>query len=442
MTALTSPSFVSQDGAPASRWFHRLLVNRALGWVLIVPFALMIVITAWQYAGIEARQRAGLGPDASLLIANGDAAKQRVLNDYEDFYIVGRMYWEGDVLPAYKNETLQAAQRRFTGIDNFMPWAYPPQMTALAPLLPLVGMGWSFFLFMGGSLALYFHVLRRIDARYVGAALLAVYPAMMLNTRLGQNGFLTGALIGMVLLGIRARKDSAGVPLGLMLIKPHMGVAIGILTLLEQRWRMLAIGVGVVVVTSLAATAMLGFAIWPAFLGSVQEVSGFVKLGLFPLYRMSSVYAAARSFGVSSDLSFALHIAVAVIALGTLVLAAIRKWPMNRVLALTALCSVAVSPYNYDYDFGCLAVGLCLVLPELLERIRFPELVLFYLFCWIGSGSGLFQHFRASLFMGTIEHPIGTSLNWSFHAVGVIAATILIALVLRRGDREAAALQP
>lgn len=432
MTALTSPTFAPESGASTAPWYRRLLVNRLLGWALVVPLTLMIALTSWQYVGIEAHQNAGVKPDASLLIAGGTAAKQRVLNDYEDFYIIGRLYREGEILRAYDNDYLMASQRRFTGAETFMPWAYPPQMTALAPLLPLVGMGWSFLLFMGGTLALYFAVLCRVDARHAGAALLAIYPALVLNARLGQNGFLTGALIGMVLLGLRARKDSAGVPLGLMLIKPHMGVAIGLVTLMERRWRMLAIGIAVVVLSSIAATLMLGLAVWPAFLGGVQDAGGFLRQGLFPLYRMSSVYAGVRSFGLSSELSFAVHIGAAILAVGLLVLAHIRKLPTNRLLALTALVSIAISPYNYDYDFGCLAVALCFILPELLERIRFGELVLFYAFCWIGSGAGLLQHFRASLIEGVINHPQGSSLNWSFQAIGVIAALLLAVWILRR----------
>ena len=87
MTALTSPEFAAESGASAAPWYSRMLVNRLLGWALVMPLALMIALTSWQYMGIEAHQNAGVKPDASLLIAGGAAAKQRVLNDYEDFYV-------------------------------------------------------------------------------------------------------------------------------------------------------------------------------------------------------------------------------------------------------------------------------------------------------------------------------------------------------------------
>jgi hypothetical protein len=128
----------------------------------------------------------------------------------------------------------------------------------------------------------------------------------VLDARLGQNGFLSGALIGLFLLALRAGRDSAGVPLGLMVFKPHMGVVIGLLALLKGRFRLLALGVAVVVGTCLAATAMLGVAVWPAFLEGAQA-GVFLKQGAFPLYRMSSIYAGLRSFDLSPDMAMAGH---------------------------------------------------------------------------------------------------------------------------------------
>lgn len=413
-------------------WHRRLLVNRWLAWLLLLGLAGLLALTGLQYLRIEAASEAGKGPQGSMLVADASVKNARILNDYEDFYVVGRLWREGDILAAYDNDYLMAAQQRFTGAQTFMPWAYPPQLTALMPLLPLAGLGGSFLLFMGASLAIYFVVLLRCDARHAGAALLAVYPALVLDARLGQNGFLTGALIGLFLLAFRARRDAAGAPLGLMVIKPHLAAVIGLLTLLERRWKVAAIAAAIVVATSVAATLVLGTGVWPTFLSGIRDAGGYLREGAYPLYRMSSVYAGVRSFDLPANLAMAVHVAVAMLAIGLVALAWRRKLATNRLLALAGVASVFISPYNYDYDLACLAVALCLVLPELLERMDLGETLLFYALAWVGSGAGLAQHFHAVLLAGTTAHPHGSPLNWSFQAMGVLAAAALAAKVLRR----------
>lgn len=417
-------------------WYRKLLENRWLGGLLIALLGGLIILTAKQYQKIEAAGSAGQERRGSMLVADKSVTDTRILNDYEDFYVVGRLYREGDILAAYRNDYLMAAQKRFTGAQTFMPWAYPPQITALVPLLPKLGLGLSYLLFAGGTLALFFAVLSRFGANHAGAGLLAVFPALVLNARLGQNGFLTAALIGLFLLVFRKRNDAAGIPLGLMVIKPHLGVAIGLLALLDRRWKVLAIAIAVVVITSLGATLVLGVGVWPAFFGGVGDAGGYLRAGLYPLYRMSSVYAGVRSFDLPADSAFVVHIAVALVVLVLVTAAFLRRWPANRLMALAAVATVFISPYNYDYDYAVLAIAVSLVLPELLDRIRFAELAAFYALCWIGSGAGLAQHFHAVLLARTTEHPHGSSLNWSFQAIGVIAASALAAFVLRRTPTE------
>ena len=49
-----------------------------------------------------------------------------------------------------------------------------------------------------------------------------LFPAMAITIGCGQNGFLTGALIGLVCLNVERRQLLAGLALGAMVIKPHL----------------------------------------------------------------------------------------------------------------------------------------------------------------------------------------------------------------------------
>jgi hypothetical protein len=416
----------------AQRAIHRLLVNDWLAWLLVLPLLGMIALTTAQYRGIERETGERLGQSGSLLVADASVRNARILNDYEDFYVVGRLFREGDIIAAYDNDYLTAAQARFTGSTTFMPWAYPPPLTALVPLLPKLGLSWSYLVFMALTLVLYLWSLVGYGPRLVGAAMLAVFPALVLVVRLGQNGMLTGALIAFFLLALSRDRKAAGLPLGLMAIKPHLGVALGLLALLQRRWTVLGIAVAVVLASCAMATMVLGMRVWPAFFSGVAAAGGYLREGLFPLYRMSSVYAALRSFGALPHTAMAVHILAAVLALGLVFLAWRKGMRRNRLLALTCFATLFVSPYNYDYDLACLAAAVALILPEFLARARTGEIVAFYGLAWIGTGAGLVQHFNAVLLAGTTVHAHGSPLNWSVQAAGLIAAALLVATILRR----------
>jgi hypothetical protein len=411
---------------------QHLLVNRWLAWLLSAALLALVVTTTLQYRRVETQSGPERDAEGSMLVADANTSRARILNDYDDFYVVGRLFREGDILAAYDNAYLTAAQQRFTGTTTFMPWAYPPPLTAAVALLPLAGLAWSYLLFMVATLLLYLWTLSRFGAKLVGASMLAVFPALVLVVRLGQNGMLTGALIGLFLLGLRGDRNGAGVPLGLMMIKPHLAIALGLLALLKRRWTLLAIAVAVVLGLCVVATAVLGFGVWPAFFSGAAAAGGYLSEGLFPLYRMSSIYAGVRSFDAAPHTAMAVHVTGALAALGSVAVAWRAGLRTNRLLALTCFATLFVSPYNYDYDTVCLAVAVTLILPELLARARTAELVAFYVLAWIGTGAGLAQHFHAVLIAGTTDHRLGSSLSWSFQAVGLLATAALVAVILRR----------
>jgi hypothetical protein len=409
-----------------------LLINRWLGWVVIGPIALMLLATAYQ---LDVVRR---DPNAStLMVKNQELSGKRNLNDFDEFYLVGELCCGSKVLDTYDVDKLLAYQQAFTGSKSFLPWTYPPQFTAALAILPLLTIGWSFLAFTGGTMVFYLLIVRRAGWEYGGAAMLAIFPALILNARLGQNGFLTAGLIGLVLESLRRRGTTGGIPLGLLAIKPHLGLGLALMTVLERRLGTIVIAAITVVVTCGLATLILGTEVWPAWFAGVKQSSGFLNDGLYALYRLSSVYALFRSFGASSSLAFACHAVVAFAAVGILVLAYFRKWPINRLLAFTAVVNLLISPYNHDYDYASVTFAIMLILPELLRRITLWELGAFYLLTWVGTGAGLLQHLRAAVLYGTLEHPLGTSLAWSLEAPAILLATCLVTLVLRRPDSSA-----
>lgn len=314
---------------------------------------------------------------------------KKVLTDYDAFHVAGLLALDGHAADAYRIHTMIDAQQRFTGTLSFMPWTYPPPFTLFVAGLAKLPIGLGFLVFMTASLTLYLVVLRRIAGAYLPGVMIVMMPTLLLLMRTGQNGFLTGGLIGLFLLAWLQRKAGAGVPLGLMVIKPHLAVAIALMTLLERRWRAVAIAAVTVTTLLLVPTLVFGLPIWQGFVDGVKESSGFLSKGYYPLFRMTSLYAAAFTLGAGPGLAMAIHVIGAVTAIAALVLVWKRNVAPHRLAATICCATLFISPYNYDYDLAIFGLAVAFVLPDVLQRTNALEQAGLVAFAWAGSGYGL-----------------------------------------------------
>ena len=351
--------------------------------------------------------------------------------DWQAFTISGQLTAEGRAADTYDWTVLQAEQRARSGTDGFMPWVYPPPFTLLTAPLALLPVGWSYLVTQLALLAWFLSVVRRAAGEYLPAALTFTLPALLTNLACGQNGFLTGALIGSFLLALRnpaaGRPTRGGWALGGMLVKPHLAVAIALLALLERRWQTLALAAAITLGAAAVTTALLGPAIWGAFLQSSHLATTYLWAGDYPLERMSSTYACVARLGAGPALAMAVHTAVALAALGALVWAWWRGVERDWLLALAGAVSLQISPYAYDYDMPVLAVAVALVWPAILRRASGAEVAGLAVLAWLGCGNGIWAMANQIVHPGV---PVGGVISLSAPAlVGLIAAT---ALILRR----------
>jgi hypothetical protein len=306
------------------------------------------------------------------------------LFDFEGFYLAGQLVWRGAIAQAYHFATLFQLQKSLYSTIAFQPWTYPPQFDLVVAPLALLPQGLAYSVFMTGTLAAYLAILRRIAAENFVPVLILLVPVIVITIRCGQNGFLTSALIGLTCLGLQSGRAWAGLPLGLMIIKPHLAVAFAVYTLVTRRWGTVVVAAATVVATSVLATVLLGPSVWTDFLDSAKEAGIFLDRGFYPLFRMVSVYAAVRSFGAPAILASAAQLLIAILALGAVVLAS-RQFSLRRALGITAIATLLISPYEYDYDLMTLGIGLGLLMPDLAN---------------LGTNRERFIIYASSLFIG------------------------------------------
>lgn len=360
------------------------------------------------------------------------------LSDFDILHIAGRMVWRGDIADAYHLPALLRVQQELTGQQDFLPWAYPPPFNLVVAVLATLPVSLAYLLFTGTTLAAFLFVLRRIAGPLFPALLIALFPVLFITVTCGQNGFLTGALIGLTCLGLVHGRAMAGLPLGLMVIKPHLAVGVAVCALAMRRWACLAVAAVTAGLAAALATAVLGPAIWPAFLRGADEASANLAAGLYPLFRMISVYAALRSLDLPAAVALAAQAVTAVTALGFVLLALRRGVPRRQVVGLAVVAGLLVSPYAYDYDLSLYGIGLALLLPDLLDRASRREQAALLGLGWVTSGYGFVAGtINEHLVAASAEPPVALSLPGPF-------LLILLALmwhVLRRERAPASAVQ-
>jgi hypothetical protein len=289
--------------------------------------------------------------------------------DFVAFWAASHLVLSGAAVSAYDPQLLLVAEQAgVPGFSGAAPWWYPPTFLLLVTPLALLPYLASYLAFMGGTLLGYAAVVRKaVGAPGVALPLLG-FPAVFVNLYEGQNGFLTAALMGAGLLLLPRRPAAAGLVLGLLAMKPHLGVLLPLALLCGRQWRaLLFTALGAAAFTALSL-ALFGRASLDAFLAGLPLAARMVEGGRLPLAKMPTVFAAARLLGCPAQLAYILHAGVAVAAAA----AVAWVWLRCRDLSLraAALCTgtLLVSPYLFDYDLALLGLSIAWLVRHGLEQ--------------------------------------------------------------------------
>ena len=336
--------------------------------------ALLIVVAAFAFRLQFYRGALGAGANPGFV-------------DFDLFRMIGHLGLTGHIADAYDAAKLGALQKAAGG--EAQNWAYPPPFDlvtlALAALSPALG----YALFIGGSGLAYLWVLWRLSGGRPGLAMIVALPALVVVVMGGQNGLLTGTLAGLFALLALAGRRLAGLPLGLMVMKPHLGLGLGLVALARRRWGLLGLAFGVALAACALATAVFGPGVWPAFLTGLHTTSATLKSDGFHLIRLISVFASLRAAGLPVGLALAGQLGAALIGAGVLLWAVRRRLGPRAEIGLALGVTLMMSPYGFDYDMPIFGVAIATLLPELARRIRRPEAAALLALGWIACGSSL-----------------------------------------------------
>jgi hypothetical protein len=272
---------------------------------------------------------------------------------------------------------------------------------------------------MALTLPAYAAAVRHIIGHRIGFLLAAAFPPVLWNVSVGQNGFMTTALLGGALGVMQRRPVLAGVFLGLLTYKPQFGILFPLVLVASGRWRMFWTAAAVGSALAAASWFTFGTATWRAFFDSIPLTALAVfSDGQAGLWKLQSVFGLVRALGGSEALAYGLHGALtAAIALALCIL-----WRSETRFELKAAAlatgALLVTPYLYIYDLVVLAVPMAFLI-----RLGFAEG--FRLYETVGLAAA------ASLLLAYPMVPARTGLIATLIVAVLIAKRIVRATSLR-----------
>nr|WP_321986620.1 glycosyltransferase family 87 protein [uncultured Lichenicoccus sp.] len=324
-----------------------LTPQRARAWSLVLT-----TISALAVAGYALTLHGGLDP-----------LGKPVGTDFVSFWTAARLALQGHPSSAYDPALHAMAQRALFphAAPGYFAFFYPP--TFLLLCLPLALLPYSASLaawLLTSFLACYASLRRLLPA---GWAMLPIagFPGVLVNAGHGQNGFATAACFGWSVVLARERPFLAGLPLGLLVIKPHLLVLAPVMLAVAGRWRTIAgaavSGAALVAVSWL----VLGRSAWSGFLQNSALARATLEQGLVQPWKMQSVFAAARLLHAGDGLAFALQALVAAVVCLQAVRIGWRRTGLSGELALLVVATTLCTPFLLDYDLMILAVPIAWV---------------------------------------------------------------------------------
>jgi hypothetical protein len=187
--------------------------------------------------------------------------------DFVNVWAAGRLVLDGHPAQAYdwdiqKQVELALLRQDFIG---YFAWHYPPPFLFVASLLAQFPYAVAFIGWVSASFVPYLAVMRAIVGRPFGLLLGIAFPMVFNNALVGQNGFLTAALIGGTLFLMPTRPILAGICLGLLSYKPQYGLLFPLVLIAASQWTVFFTAAVVAVAMAFASWLAFGTESWQAF---------------------------------------------------------------------------------------------------------------------------------------------------------------------------------
>lgn len=297
-------------------------------------------------------------------------------SDFIGVWAAGHLAHAGHPAAVYNSDVHKLAEQAAIGrpFAGYYPWNYPPTFLFVAVVLSLMPYGIAYTVWAVGTFPAYLIAIRSIVGDRIGYLLAAAFPAVLANFTIGQNGFVTAGLIGGTLTLMERRPIAAGVLLGLLTYKPHLGLLFPIALIAGREWRVLFTATIVAIAMAGASWLAFGGDTWQAFVGNISHAShAFLSENHADWRKLQSIFGLTRTLGGGETLAWSLQAMVTLAAAGAV--AALWRSAAQYEIKAAALGTglMLATPYLFTYDLVALAVPLAFLFRLGLTRGFLPH---------------------------------------------------------------------
>jgi len=303
--------------------------------------------------------------DWHLLFAPGQ--NQPLGRDFLIFWWASVDIWNGELMTVFDpRQFSRALHAHLGGPLTFTPFPYPPlSVWFIAPLAALpYGVAWPAWLIT--TFGAFAATLRRYFATRTQCLLvLLAAPASLVNIAIGQNGFLSAALLCGGLMALERRPIVAGALIGLLTFKPQLGLLLPFVLLAGGYYRVFAVAAVTTLILFAGSVAWLGWEPWSIFFNigaPIQRLA--LETGTGPIMVMvPSVVMSARMLDLPLWSGYAAQAVVGVAALVACCWTIRQKASLERRIAVVMAGTLVASPYCFNYDLTVLVAAQVLSWP-------------------------------------------------------------------------------
>jgi len=279
--------------------------------------------------------------------------------DFINVWAAGRLVLDGLPAQAYDWDIQKQVEVAKLGQDfvGYFAWHYPPPFLFVASVLARLPYQLAFIGWMAVSFLPFLGAMRAIVGRTFGYLLALAMPMAFINTLVGQNGFLTAALIGGTLYLIPIRPVLAGICLGLLTYKPQYGLLFPIVLIAAAHWRVFVSAGVTAIVMALVSWLAFGTESWLAFFHWMPRFSqAFLTEGKATWWKLQSIFSLVRYFGGTEQLAWGFQWVLTASVAVVLALMWRSRVPYTMKAAALAAGTLLTTPYLFMYDMMVLAI--------------------------------------------------------------------------------------
>jgi hypothetical protein len=284
-----------------------------------------------------------------------DGSSLVVGRDFLNFWMYGHAAARPDPGAWYDAVTYQHALAALLGPGYpGQNWSYPPTVMLIAAPFGQLGYLPALLIWTVLNLSVFLAVAARDIADRRSLLALMVCPAAAFCLMSGQSSFLTTAMLIGIFAFLDRRPLIAGLLIGLLTIKPQLGLLLPVVLVASGRWRVFATAAVTTLALAALAAALFGTQAWIDFVTQGLPTQNIVLadpegIGT-PFY--PTVFMNLRGIGLPYAAAMAVQLcftAAAVVAVGWAFRTRADADP-RLLFALFVACTIAALPYLLVYD--------------------------------------------------------------------------------------------